>query len=188
MNFAKRMFMVVGVVALAVLIVAVLAPNTAHGLVAALVQVTNTTANPVPTVAADNPARNAVVLTIGTSSLMGSDNNYSIFPPFESGGVAYQVPAGHRLVVESISGQFTTPTGEMPRQFSVFWISSTGESGHFYAEPVHMGTFDTFDTYVFSTQFTTYVEPGAGLTAVCQSYPPGGACGMTLSGHLESIQ
>jgi hypothetical protein len=56
MNYAKRMLMGVGVVVIAAMIVALIAPNTAHGLVAALVQVTNTAANPVPTVATDDPS------------------------------------------------------------------------------------------------------------------------------------
>src|SRR5271166_3899951 len=45
MKFVKMTLMGIGGVALAVLL---LTPKTAHALVAALVQVTNTTANPVP--------------------------------------------------------------------------------------------------------------------------------------------
>ena len=48
MNLAKRMLMVVGAVAVAGLFGAILAPKAAHGVVATLVQVANTSASPVP--------------------------------------------------------------------------------------------------------------------------------------------
>jgi len=49
MKFAKWIVMGTGGVILAVLSVVLISPKTAHALAAALVQVTNTTANPVPT-------------------------------------------------------------------------------------------------------------------------------------------
>jgi len=48
MNFAKRLLMVAGAVAMAGIFGALLAPKAAHGIVATLVQVTNTSSNPVP--------------------------------------------------------------------------------------------------------------------------------------------
>jgi hypothetical protein len=52
MKFAKPALMVVGCVLLTGLTLTLLAPKTVHALAAALVQVTNTTANPVPTTTA----------------------------------------------------------------------------------------------------------------------------------------
>ena len=46
MNYAKRMLLGVGVVVIAAMIVALVAPKTAQRLVAALVQVTNTPSEP----------------------------------------------------------------------------------------------------------------------------------------------
>jgi hypothetical protein len=66
MNFAKRMLMVVGGVAVAGLLGAILTPKAAHGIVATLVQVVNTPANPVPTVQA--PA--VLVATVGPLNLV----------------------------------------------------------------------------------------------------------------------
>lgn len=57
MNFAKRLLMVAGVVALTGMFGAALTPKAAHAVVAALVQVTNTSANPVPNQDVDNPGR-----------------------------------------------------------------------------------------------------------------------------------
>lgn len=48
MNFAKRVLMVAGAVAVAGMLSVILLPKAAHGIVATLVQVANTTANPVP--------------------------------------------------------------------------------------------------------------------------------------------
>jgi predicted outer membrane repeat protein len=48
MKFAKRLLMVAGAVALAGLFSVMLAPKTVHAVVATLVQVENTSANPVP--------------------------------------------------------------------------------------------------------------------------------------------
>ena len=56
MNFAKRMLMVVGGVAVAGLLGAILTPKAAHGIVATLVQVANTSANPVPVTPTQLPA------------------------------------------------------------------------------------------------------------------------------------
>jgi len=52
MKFAKPALTVIGGVLLVVLIFPILAPKTVHALAAALVQVTNTDANPVPTTTA----------------------------------------------------------------------------------------------------------------------------------------
>lgn len=49
MIFAKKTLMLVGFVVLAAALVSVLAPKATHALIATLVQVTNTPANPVPT-------------------------------------------------------------------------------------------------------------------------------------------
>jgi len=48
MNFAKRLLMLAGAIALAGIFGALLAPKAAHGIVATLVQVVNTSVNPVP--------------------------------------------------------------------------------------------------------------------------------------------
>ncbi len=66
MNFAKLVLMVVGGVAVAGLLGAILTPKAAHGIVATLVQVANTSANPVPTTQA--PA--VLVATAGPLNLV----------------------------------------------------------------------------------------------------------------------
>jgi len=56
MNLIRKALTTLGGILLAALFIAALAPKATRGIAAALVQVTNTSANPVPTVAADSPA------------------------------------------------------------------------------------------------------------------------------------
>jgi len=55
-KLANRFLMISGAVTLAAILSASIAPKAAHALVAALVQVTNTAANPVPTLDINTPA------------------------------------------------------------------------------------------------------------------------------------
>jgi hypothetical protein len=112
MNFAKRLLMVAGAVALAGILGAQLAPKAAHGIVATLVQVVNTAANPVPTQAVDNHARHALGLD---ASVVIPDGQLGVFGTFGDANGPYTVPAGKRLVMESLSAQFNLPTGHSPR-------------------------------------------------------------------------
>ncbi len=99
MNFAKRLVMVAGAVALAGTFGALLAPKAAHGIVATLVQVVNTSANPVPITGsvtdAENPGHSPLRLSF---SLTVRNGFGSLFDNF-----AAQVPDGKRLVVEYVS-------------------------------------------------------------------------------------
>jgi hypothetical protein len=63
MIIAKRVLMFIGLVVLASVSVSMLAPRATHAIVATLVQITNTSANPVATKGADNPALNTFQAT-----------------------------------------------------------------------------------------------------------------------------
>jgi len=190
MNFAKRTIMAVGMMALAVLLVAVLAPNTAHGLVAALVQVTNTTANPVPTVATDNPALTPVRLAGSIIDDAGGISDTATFTDSPLSGPPYTVPAGYRLVVDSVSGSAYAGPGGYVR----FRITHSVNGVEWYewmdVQPVGTSAYQT--SYNFASQFTTYADPLTQLTFTCDrdgsTLSVEFYCGMTLSGHLMRIQ
>jgi hypothetical protein len=101
MNFAKRLLMVAGAVAVAGILGALVAPKAAHGIVATLVQVVNTSANPVPTVMSGTPFEAALCHafgpTVGTSC--GAEASDFVVPSMTSTGVSVK-----RLVVENVSG------------------------------------------------------------------------------------
>jgi len=56
MNVLRRTVLAVGGMVIVALVIALAAPKTAHGIVATLVQVANTTANPVPVTPVQDPA------------------------------------------------------------------------------------------------------------------------------------
>jgi hypothetical protein len=87
MQFAKRLMMILASFVLLVAIVSLAAPKAVHATVATLVQVTNTSANPVPTVATDNPA------------LQPFAHTYGVYGQLDH---TFEVPAGKTLVIEQV--------------------------------------------------------------------------------------
>ncbi len=184
MNFAKRTLMVVGVVALAVLIVAVLAPNTAHGLVAALVQVTNTTANPVPTASTD-----------AQSGFVASNYCYfnSSWPQDQCAlDPLYSVPAGKIAVLESASGACVTSSAKGMREFQLQFTDPAGNYGQLGFPPTNVATpgSDTMNTGAVGTtaqNFKFYASAGSSIKFygyAAENQSGGMFCRFTVSGHL----
>ncbi len=175
MNFAKRILMFVGFVVLAAALVSVLAPKATHGLVATLVQVTNTPANPVPTVATDNPA------------LRPYGKYLTIFPGQTS--ASFQVPAGQTLVIEQLH---YTCLGPLPSGFVPAFFVSLTTGGTPLAFNFNGETYSLLGENVgnFDQVVHLYADPASQVT-VYQTYPipasyAGGnsGCGVSISGHL----
>jgi hypothetical protein len=99
MSLLKRTVSVLGSIFLAALILSVLAPRAARGVAAALVQVTNTGANPVPTVSAE--AFNSFDAN-GLCQFFNTDNGHNDFCLVDP---IYTVPPGKIAVVEHASGR-----------------------------------------------------------------------------------
>ena len=91
MNIVKRILVYVGCVVLAAILISVPAPRATHALVATLVQVANTSANPVPTL--EQEAQSAFVAQ-GTCQI--SFEGCAV-------GTLYTVPAGKTAVLESVA-------------------------------------------------------------------------------------
>ena len=100
MRFAKRMLMVAGAGALAGILAIAIAPKTADGLVAALVQVSNTTANPVPT--ADVHGSAAQILELACPTNDGVYESCVQDDPSTSSSSPFTVPAGQNFVITQI--------------------------------------------------------------------------------------
>jgi hypothetical protein len=97
MKFLQRSLTGLGGITLAGLLLTVAVPKAVHAVASVLVQVTNTTANPVINSRMDHPGRipyqavvNTPISPSGTSSLCGF--------------LLSTVPANHRLVVDNIGG------------------------------------------------------------------------------------
>ena len=100
----------------------------------------------------------------------------------------FTVPAGKRLVIESVDGQISVPTGE---QFlaKIFTTASGVASGHAlpFTSKVNFGSFDVYATAV-STRF--YADPGTKVFYLVDRNSGAGGSGPTeieFSGYLVNL-
>jgi len=165
--------MAFGAVALSVLIVAVLAPSAAHGLVATLVQVVNTTANPVINRDADAATR-----TPYQSVQEGNCDGLTICEITFPGP-----PPGTRLVIENVYTQLSLHAG------------SVAPTGHISGPGVYVGISGVADPYysndsangVINNHFHLLLDSGGDppIVSIYANYDgrAGGAV-VTLTGYL----
>lgn len=104
MNIAKRVLTLLGLVVLTGAFVCMLAPNATHALVATLVQVTNTSANPV---AVNTLTHLGVPLSsFVTLRCINSGTTCSSFRQIDASGnqaaTDYAIPAGQTLIVTDV--------------------------------------------------------------------------------------
>ena len=155
MNFVKKILMLAGAGALAGISAIAIAPKTAHGLVAALVQVTNTPSSAVPIMQAP-PASN-IYLETCHAAFSGSSQVICSMPP---------VPSGRSLIIEAASIVSQTSTGADPGLAQIF----VPESQSVFAIPLQsQATFVGIDNYVGQLQGRlSYPTVGnSGLTPTC---------------------
>jgi len=130
MRFAKRILMAAGALALAGLLGVAIAPKSAHAVVASLVQVVNTAANPAITQDTSRQAAQVVSLYCAESPALCNQ-----IP--EGGGITgttYTVPAGFHLIITSVDifviTPFTSPGTQMYLQ-----NTSSGEPYEYFNVP-----------------------------------------------------
>ncbi|MGB0035009.1 MAG: hypothetical protein WBP79_06000 [Candidatus Acidiferrales bacterium] len=106
MSLIRRTVSALGGILIAVLLIAALAPKATRGVVAALVQVTNTSANPVPTVSVNNLNPFGAYLCLETeTSVSGCFENKSYFsaPTATAAGLPVKW-----LVIDEVDGDCFT--------------------------------------------------------------------------------
>lgn len=157
MKFARRALTIFGGAVLLVALAGLLAPKAAHALVATLVQVTNTSANPVPTVAVDTRNVNVVntpnvnvsnALTVGIDSsnntiTLARDPENPARQPYQtsipinfsdgdwrSGTFESPVPSNKELVIEYVSAYINLPHGQKITEMRV--LTGVGGQGVSY--------------------------------------------------------
>jgi hypothetical protein len=107
MQTVRRLLIGVGAIALVAAVLTLASPRSAHALVAALVQVTNTTANPAVTLDAEHATRIPYEST-AIGSFLGSNCGGGVV------GCTFTwapVPTGYRLVIENISATMVLGSG-----------------------------------------------------------------------------
>jgi len=113
MKFLKSLLMGTGAVVLAGLVLALLAPQAVHAVVATAVQVANTSASPANTEDTSRQASQIVTIVCGISS-----DTTSCFQILPNGGFGdqhgqrggYVVPANQYFILKSIDTEFINPT------------------------------------------------------------------------------
>jgi hypothetical protein len=129
MNLIRKAVTALGGIFLAALLIAALAPKAARGIAATLVQVANTTSNPVPNQDVQQPAHHVFTASCTSSLTNGSIATCS----------AGAVPAGEEFVIETISfeGAADATNTRLVPSFSVIsagsaevvTLSSIGDDG-----------------------------------------------------------
>lgn len=167
MQILKRLLMGFGSILTAALLLAAVAPKSAHALVATLVQVTNTSANPVPTVATDNPA----LQPLGNFQFATAGPPYFTLP----------VPAGKTLVLEEFGLDCVFSTDPLVQTNINLNVQNST-----------IATVYTFVPTVFGNQIIVtqpvhiYADPGSFLqitTGIDLTGYPGLGCSASFSGH-----
>jgi hypothetical protein len=118
MKLMRKAVSALGTICIAALLIAALAPKTTHGIATLLVQITNTTANPVPSFDVSKSAAQNVWLIC-------FDGNpfFAVIGPCQAvipSGIAtetYVVPAGQNLVITDIDVQTPGGGGTIPFGF-----------------------------------------------------------------------
>lgn len=152
MNVIRKAVSAVGGIFLAALLIATLAPKAARGVAAALVQVTNTTANPVPMIDADNPAYQPASLGILLQDAASTSITASSSLP--SGG-AYR-----ELVINWVTGACFGPAAGSPA-FTIS-LATDGSQLSFFAAT---GSAADNITY-FGSKTILYASPGSTISLV----------------------
>src|ERR1700686_2234680 len=156
MNILRRTAMAIGGMTVVALLIVLAAPKAAHGIVATLVQVTNT------------PARTAVLLTLGDSgrgdTVAIPDGQFGASFSYQDVNGIYVVPAGKRLVVDSIYGGMVLSAGQPLMDFT---SSVNGLSGGFALalQPAPNGS------VLFSADHKAYADSGTSVSMLCNRYP-----------------
>jgi hypothetical protein len=185
----KKILLVIGGLALAAVLTAMVAPKSTHAFVATLVQIANTAANPVPTEEALGAAVLARVVC-GASSQQGRFQFVAnCIDTLSGSGAQFVVPAGKRLIIEQLDGGCLTPSGNSftdARIETVRADSSPGFGQRFRIPLQFLGRGLGNDSYVISQSVRGYAEAGSSFVFVGDSTDFSGntLCGVDIVGRL----
>ena len=177
MKFTKTFFIGFGGFALAALLLTMLAPKAAHAVVATLVQVANTSANPVPNLDTERAARIPYQSFVTVTTCSGLNWSYFSFT---------DAPSGYRLVVENVSGYFYVVSGTTVPP--VGRLINSGALKGVWGIPGALGTNFGATHAGLNGNITAYFNPGDGpaLGVMVNMAASPYEQTATLSGYLEN--
>jgi hypothetical protein len=182
MNVIRKAVTALGGIFLAALLIAALAPKATRGVAAALVQVTNTAANPVLNQDVDDRDRAPIeFLSCQAFSTVGVEG-FQCTPSFT-------VPADQRFVIDQIDGNCQTPAGSAVSNPVLFL--TTGGSGHVanFSLGPEVPNINGSEIYSFNQAVHYVADPGSTVTAAAFTTNASvvSACTFDVSGHLVSF-
>jgi len=188
MRLLKVTAVVLGAVGIIAVIAGFATPKTAHPLVATLVQVVHSLANPVSTVTAAEPK----VFVVSKTCTFGDA------PEFVAAtcGIAplYTVPPSKTAVIDSVSGLCVTDFSTTIREFQMQYTGPDGSPAQLSFPPSPPVPFDNqFEVSITALNLTTYAFGGRAGTDIIFKGLAGEPqtttlftknCRFTLSGHF----
>jgi hypothetical protein len=180
MKFAKSLLIGSGSVLLAGFILTLLAPKALHAVVATLVQVVNTTANPVPNTDVNAPGEEAFQTQIcsaaGTGYACSSDPDNFVVPASTLDGAGVK-----RLVLTTVTGYCNrnSSTDVLEAQITVF---AGGTSINYFSPFQPNPTDPGFDLRIMGPA-PLYADPGSSISVFTSVSGGGAFCVYTLAGY-----
>lgn len=166
MNNFKSAMLGAGGMILAALTLSILTPRAAHAVAAALVQVANTSANPIPNRDQDNPAQQPFQV-LAQPDTRGSGGTRA--------EQDFGVPGGKRLVIEYVSAGIAAGTGSIAVE--------TTSAGNLAAWYFIDAPSPTFTRGFFPTRI--YADPGSLVRVIITGTNT--QADVELSGHFVNI-
>jgi hypothetical protein len=168
-----------GAVALVACGLTLAVPRTAHAVAAALVQVTNTSANPVLIQSVDAPGRNIYQSTCTTTTPDGLGRGFSC--------LLSAVPANQELVIQTVSISAVTPN---PPAIGQIGTKGGGVVASMAFPVVNSGMTEFGTPFGSTTQpLTLYADPGTqpvcAITLASVPTVPEMVC--TITGYLVTL-
>lgn len=177
MKFTKWMAMGSGGVILILFSVILMNPKTVHALAAALVQITNTRSNPVPTQDVDIAARHPYT---ATCNVFGSGGRFQ---------VCYPTPAppssGYETVIQSVNFALNQDTGTVQPFVTEFNYTSGGNPFQFFVPMLAQGQGE----WVGTQPTAIYVDPSGSMqcTTLFNDSSSSATLTCTVSGYTVAI-
>jgi hypothetical protein len=181
MNVIRKSLTLLGSISLLALLLAALAPRAARGVAAALVQVTNTTSNPVPTISADNPAKHPF-----QSSCIGQSSS-------GDASCTFGVPAGQELVIQGGTIRaFLNPAAGQLVQGTIAPSANGRSEFHFFGLQdigINFGLSGSPHEYVGTLPYTVYADPESQVSISVFLGNPSQSVSFdaTITGYLVTV-
>jgi hypothetical protein len=173
MQFAKRLFMGLGAVALMAVLLTLAAPKAVRGVVATLVQVTNTV---------------STTESLGTDPILQASCTIYGFP---NGGnlvgkeECYTVPAGKRAVIEEVDGYCGSPS-QVSLPYMLTGVAGASVIHTLPLQQLQSGYYPFAHAFSLTTPVRFYSDPGTSINFAAGTDDLTGqsTCTFTITGRL----